>query len=262
MILSKDQTGRLVTLVQTPRRIVSLVPSQTELLYELGLEHEVTGITKFCVHPKHWLTSKTSVGGTKTLNIEIIKRLSPDLIIANKEENNKTQIETLAKDYPVWISDISTLDESFEMIMKIGEMTDLILQAKKLITTINEHFLQLQPLKQSLKTCYLIWKDPYMTVGGDTFIHHLMQKCGLENLFENKQRYPTIRIDELIEMKCQLILLSSEPFPFKEKHIADLQKKMPESRILLVDGEIFSWYGSRLKLAPGYLNELLQSIKI
>ena len=114
MSIFTDQTGRKITLDKPPHRIISLVPSQTELLYDLGLHNEVIGITKFCVHPQEWFQHKTRVGGTRQINIDIIHELRPDLIIANKEENVKEQVEELAGYYPVWISDVKHLEAAYE----------------------------------------------------------------------------------------------------------------------------------------------------
>jgi ABC-type Fe3+-hydroxamate transport system substrate-binding protein len=255
-----DQLGRLVTITDIPKRIISLVPSQTELLYDLGLNNEVVGITKFCVHPDGWFISKVKVGGTKSLHTATIKMMAPDLIIANKEENAKEQIDELAKDYPVWISDINTVNDACSMIRDIGKITVHPNQATAIVNKINENFLRLIPFKQIQRTCYLIWRDPYMTVGGDTFINHLLSRAGFKNIFEDQQRYPEISIQHLVDQNCQLLLLSSEPFPFKEKHLVELQKKLPFTKIVLVDGEMFSWYGSRLMYAPAYLSSLIQSL--
>lgn len=256
-----DQTGRNISLNKLPQRIISLVPSQTELLFDLGLENEVIGITKFCVHPEEWFRNKTRVGGTKQLNLEIIRQLRPDLIIANKEENVKEQIDELEKDFPVWISDVSNLDDAFVMIKQVGLITNKEHQANKIINQIKENFSRLQTPNSRLRTAYLIWQDPYMTVGGDTFIHAMMKKAGFENIFSDKKRYPEITIEELQTAGCQLIFLSSEPFPFKEKHRGELQKKLPGTKVFLVDGEMFSWYGSRLQFAPAYFQHLYDQIK-
>ena len=113
-----DQTGRSITIPDSPKRIISIVPSQTELLFDLGLSDEVIGITKFCVHPEEWFRKKTRVGGTKQLNMETIRSLQPDLIVANKEENEQVQVEDIAKEFPVWISDIKTLSDAKRMILE------------------------------------------------------------------------------------------------------------------------------------------------
>ena len=257
-----DQTGREVILDKTPHRIISLVPSQTELLFDLGLNNEVIGITKFCVHPEEWFQNKTRVGGTKQIKIDIIHKLQPDLIIANKEENIKEQVEELGNHYPVWVSDVNNLEDAYEMIGQIGILTDKGHVAKEMIDQIKSGFSRLPTIDSRLPTCYLIWQKPYMTAGGDTFIHSMMEAAGFKNIFFDKDRYPEIFIDDLRtdpehESKgCQLLLLSSEPFPFKQKHVDELQPLLPNTKILLVDGEMFSWYGSRLLLAPGYFKQL------
>ncbi|MFT6760480.1 MAG: ABC-type Fe3+-hydroxamate transport system substrate-binding protein [Psychroserpens sp.] len=253
-----DQIGRTVLIPKIPQRIVSLVPSQTELLYDLGLGERVVGITKFCVHPDKWFRGKARIGGTKKLNFEAIAALNPDLIIANKEENNKEDIERLEKQFPVWVSDITDLESSLMMIEKIGEVTGS--DASKLVEEIRNGFAELKPIQPTSKTLYLIWKNPFMAAGSDTFIHDLMNRCGFENV-TGQSRYPELVEEKVIQLNPELILLSSEPFPFKEKHIQDLQELLPKATITLVDGEMFSWYGSRLKLAPSYLQSLIQGLK-
>ena len=249
---------------QQPRKIISLVPSITELLYYLELEKEVTGITKFCVHPKEWMATKTRIGGTKNINLALIKKLQPDLIIANKEENVKEQIEELSSYANVWVTDVKTLDEALIMISDIGELTHKTMQACTLIGKIKTNFTRLLPYggtnDNKIKSAYIIWQHPYMSVGGDTFINDMMQHCGLQNIFHNKTRYPKITLDDLAKEKCKLILLSSEPYPFKQIHIEELQKALPGKKIILVDGEMFSWYGSRLLKAPEYFTTLLKSL--
>lgn len=255
-----DQLNRSINLPDTPRRIISLVPSQTELLAALGLEDTVVGITKFCVHPESWFRSKTRIGGTKQVHADRVHALQPDLIIANKEENVREQVEELAKDYPVWVSDVNTLEDALHMIRAIGDITDKASGAAGLAQTIESRFSQLNSLSPAVRTAYLIWKDPYMTIGHDTFIHHLLTRCGLTNVFADQTRYPAISIEALQEAECQLLLLSSEPYPFKQQHIDELRRHLPHTRILLADGEMFSWYGSRLLEAPAYFNSLLGSL--
>ncbi|GAA4750683.1 helical backbone metal receptor [Flavisolibacter ginsenosidimutans] len=246
---------------QKPQRIVSLVPSQTELLFHLGLREEVVGITKFCVHPQEWFRTKTRIGGTKTLNFEKIKSLQPDLILANKEENTQEQVEELAKHFPVWVSDVNTLEDALYMISAVGEITGRKEKATTLIEQIQTGFTSLQTQDVKRKMAYLIWKEPYMTVGGDTFIHDLLTRAGFENIFQNKNRYPVIGVEELLIASCQLLILSSEPYPFRQKHIEELQKQLPNTKIILADGEMFSWYGSRLLHAPAYFLQLREQIE-
>src|SRR5579871_2743308 len=217
-----DQLGRNISLKDFPQRIISLVPSQTELLFDLGLDEQVVGITKFCVHPEKWIRNKTRVGGTKQINFKTIAELDPDLIIANKEGG-----------------------------------------AKKIIAEIIDNFssfIKQQDANNIRRTAYLIWQDPYMSVGGDTFIHEMMTCCGMKNIFEDRDRYPTITEADLSRENCELLLLSSEPFPFKENHLKELQNKLQKVKIILVDGEMFSWYGSRLIKAPQYFRQLMTEI--
>lgn len=248
-------------LQHSPSRIVSLVPSQTELLHWLGLNDETIAITKFCLHPDEWFRTKTRIGGTKALDIEKIIALEPGLIIANKEENVKDQVEALAKNFPVWVTDVNNLADAYQMIEDIGQITQKHDQAKKLVDLIRSGFSSInQPQAKLIPTAYLIWKDPYMTVGGDTFINSMIEAAGLQNVFANQQRYPEVTIQELKASGCELLLLSSEPYPFSQKHMDELQQQLPGKKIMLVDGEIFSWYGSRLLKAPQYFRELHQAI--
>ena len=256
-----DQTGRSISLADTPQRIISLVPSQTELLFDLGLDKEVTGITKFCIHPKEWLRTKTRVGGTKQLKMDIIHQLQPDLIIANKEENVKEQIEELQQHYPVWISDVNNLNDAHEMIQQIGSITNKQQQANKINSNIRENFSQLVTHNSKLKTAYLIWQNPYMTVGGDTFIHSMLEAAGFTNLYGDKTRYPEITMEEIKSIEPELLFLSSEPFPFKQKQVEEMKKQGFKGQVVLVDGEMFSWYGSRLLKAPAYFNQLNNQLK-
>ncbi len=244
----------------TPQRIVSLVPSQTELLHYLGLEVETIGITKFCVHPKEWFGSKIKVGGTKNLNIAAIKKIQPNLIIANKEENVKEQIEELAKDFNVLITNINTINDSLQMIRGIGKITNKEKAAAKLVDTIKKEFSKIILPCQIIPTAYLIWRNPYITIGGDTFINDMLKKAGFQNIFIDENRYPLVTVQQLQTANCQLLLLSSEPYPFKQKHIDELQMQLPKTKIILVDGEMFSWYGSRMLLMPPYLKGLLAAV--
>ncbi len=260
----RDQLNRELELRSfPPKRIISIVPSQTELLFDLGLDEEVIGITKFCVHPEKWCRTKKRIGGTKQLNIPLIRELQPDLIIANKEENEKEQVKELEKEFPVWISDVKKLEEAYDMIERVGELVDRPSQSRDLIVCIRANFNRQNSTLESpqtsnleYRTAYLIWKDPYMTVGGDTFISEMMKFCGLKNIFELQSRYPEVSIHHLSSIHCQLLLLSSEPYPFQQKHVDELNQVLPGTKIMLVDGEMFSWYGSRLQHAPSYFAQL------
>lgn len=257
MIITIDQINFEIRFDSFPKKIISIVPSQTELLYDLGLEEEIIGITKFCIHPNNWYRSKKRIGGTKDLHIEEIKSLQPDLVIANKEENTAEQVEAIRKFCPVWTSDISNLEEALAMIREIGRITNKAEQGYQIADKISVSFEAIPVMLNPLSAAYLIWKDPYMTVGGDTFIHHMMLYCGLENVFEKKKRYPVINLQDLNEKSPKIILLSSEPYPFKEKHLNELARQLPCTKIILVNGEMFSWYGSRLLESATYFSNLM-----
>lgn len=256
-----DQIGHTFELNSAPKRIISLVPSQTELLHDLGLEVEVVGITKFCIHPPNWFKSKNRIGGTKTVDFEKVAELKPDLIIANKEENTQSEIEELQRKYPVYTSDISNLKESLEMIHQIGEISAKENQSKKIIEKIQFEFEKLKPFKEEKNNAlYLIWKEPYMSINKNTFINDMLKLSGFNNVISQNIEYPTLSEEQIIEFAPEFIFLSSEPYPFKEKHKEELQNICQNSKIVLVDGEYFSWYGSRLQNAPIYFRDLINSI--
>lgn len=242
-------------------KIISVVPSLTELLSDLNLEDEVIGITKFCIHPEKWFRNKTKVGGTKKLNINLIRELSPDLIIANKEENIKEEIESCQEFSEVFVSDIATYTEALQCIQKIGQLTHREEEAAQIVHKIEDAF-NLYKLKkvEKKKAVYLIWKDPIMTVGGDTFINNMMDLAGFANVFSNQQRYPILTEEELTQSDPEILLLSSEPYPFSAKHLPYFKKLLPNASLLLVDGEMFSWYGSRMRLAPAYFEKILPGL--
>jgi ABC-type Fe3+-hydroxamate transport system substrate-binding protein len=273
-----DQLGRTIVLPRIPRRIISLVPSQTELLYSLGLEESVVGITRFCVHPDSWFRQKSRIGGTKAVDFARVVALQPDLIIAGKEENERPQVEALAERYPVWVSDIKTLADALAMIRAIGELTGTAAAANPMADEIAHRFTALETAvtkttheaappgavhrpPEGNRVAYLIWRNPWMTAGGDTFIHQMLQHAGFTNVFENQIRYPEINLTDLAGAHIT-ILLSSEPYPFRERHIQEIKEILPQARVELVDGEFFSWYGSHLLLAPAYFQQLREQLVI
>lgn len=262
MIERKDQMQRTVRLSSAPKRIVSLVPSQTQLLHAFGLEKEVVGITKFCIHPDDWFRSKTRVGGTKTVSLDKVRALEPDLIIGNKEENERSDIEQLEKEFPVWMSDIYNLHDALEMIRDLGSLTGKSTEANRLAVEIAERFealekwRQLQDLKQQ-SVAYLIWHDPAFAAGSNTFIDAMLKRCGWENYMQ-EVRYP--ELTEHSDSQPDVVFLSSEPFPFKEAHIQTYRQRFPNAIIRLVDGEMFSWYGSKLVEAPSYFQGLIEEV--
>ncbi|MCC7233493.1 MAG: ABC transporter substrate-binding protein, partial [Bacteroidia bacterium] len=249
-----DQTGRIVSIRNYPERIISLVPSQTELLYDLGLDEEVIGITKFCVHPESWSRSKKRIGGTKNLNLQLISGLRPDLILGNKEENEAGQIIELAEKFPVWLSDINSIPDAMDMIISVGKITGKKEASEKLCMEINDAFNANESFVNGpeKKALYLIWKDPWMAAGRNTYINSMIEYGGFTNCMEPGSRYPELNQNEMWKLKPDLVFLSNEPYPFTESHIPLVKEMFPEALIVMSDGEMFSWYGSRMRLAPRY----------
>ncbi|MEO6521232.1 MAG: helical backbone metal receptor [Mucilaginibacter sp.] len=252
-----DQLSRQISVNFPPKRIISLVPSQTELLFDMGLGAEIIGITKFCKYPSGKIKSKTKIGGTKKLYLDKIRNLKPDLIIGNKEENEQVQIETLMQEFPVWISDISDLRGALEMITCIGELVNRKIESAVITQQMAQRFNALHKAAKTLKVAYLIWQKPYMVAGVDTFINDMLQRCGWQNII-NTDRYPVVTIHDLNE--ADVIMLSSEPYPFKQKHADFISTLCPQSKVILVDGEMFSWYGSRLLKAADYFEQLITAL--
>jgi ABC-type Fe3+-hydroxamate transport system substrate-binding protein len=260
-----DQLGNTLTLSAFPKRIISLVPSQTELLFDLELDEEVIGITKYCIHPKEKVKEKTVIGGTKKLKLDEIRRLKPDLIIGNKEENERGQIEELQSEFPVWMSDIKLFGQALDMIEMIGELTGRKEKSKEIRMEIQKRFIEFSihlPADGKIRTVlYLIWRKPYIAAGRDTFISHLLKLCALKNAIPSEpSRYPEVTAEEIQHLNPSHIFLSSEPYPFKDKHLTELQSICPTAKVVLVDGEIFSWYGTRLLKSPSYFKELLRNL--
>ncbi|MEY8848463.1 ABC transporter substrate-binding protein [Psychroserpens sp. XS_ASV72] len=259
----KDQLNRLIKLEKTPKRIVSLVPSQTELICDLGLESSLVGVTKFCVHPLHLRSTKTVVGGTKTIHLHKIRSLKPDIILCNKEENTEAMIADLEQIAPVHISDIYTLEDSLELIEMYGDLLHVKTEANQMIEAIRSEYEVFQTYirnKPTTRVAYFIWKNPWMVAARHTFIDNMLAVNKFVNVFSELERYPVTELSDLKIRQPEVILLSSEPFPFKEKDKKELHEELPNATIKIVDGEMFSWYGSRLLKAFQYFKALHQDV--
>jgi ABC-type Fe3+-hydroxamate transport system substrate-binding protein len=256
-----DARGHAITLDAAPRRIVSLVPSQTELLAHLGLDDAVVGITRFCERPEHWRSEKPIVGGTKEVDINTVRDLDPDLILANHEENTAEDVTALDDIAPVFVTEVETVEEALQMIRTVGTLTGTPDQTSTLAGKIISRFESL-PNFAPLRAVYLIWREPYMTVGADTFIHDVMDWGGFENVYGDQTRYPEVSVDELADRDVDVVLCSTEPFPFhqKDKFTADLEEALPDTPVEVVDGQPFSWYGPRLLDTPAYLKALRERL--
>jgi iron complex transport system substrate-binding protein len=259
-----DQIGIAHTFESSPKRIISLVPSQTELLYDLGLEESIVGITKFCVHPYHFKSTKKIVGGTKNVHYDRIRLLEPDIIICNKEENTQEIVEELRKICPVWVTNIATIEDNFQMITDFGQIFNQRTEARKWNDKLTfalsdfKNFIKDIPVR---KVAYFIWKKPYMVAGSRTFIDELLKLNHFQNHFSSKERYPEIDLEKMDEEgDLDLVLLSSEPFPFKAEDGYEIARATQNARAILVDGEMFSWHGSRLLKAFDYFKYLHSGI--
>lgn len=261
MKIVKDQVGRTIHLPERLGSIISLVPSITELLAYWQLDDSVEGITKFCIHPDEWYQNKTRVGGTKKINMSVIHQIAPDLIIANKEENTKEMIRELEKFYPVWVSDPNDIKQAVEMIYALEnllEIPDKLKIGKTLEQNLNTFTFRNDTI---YKVAYLIWKDPYMVAANKTYIHSVLEWGGFRNVYEGLERYPAIELDELKSKDPDLIFLSSEPYPFKQQNIEYFKSSFPRAEVYHVEGEYFSWYGSRMLKLVEYLTKLRKQIQ-
>ncbi len=248
-----------------PKRIICLVPSLTELLYDLNLEEEVVGITKFCEFPSHFRKTKVLVGGTKNIKMERIKELKPDLIICNKEENTEEIVTALALVAPIYLCDIKNLKDNALVISQIGKLCGRNTEAANLIHKINFELNDFQTFlkdqNQGYKVAYFIWYQPWMAVGSDTFIQHMLEINKFENIYKNKDRYPTVEPKKIrLEGDPEVLFLSSEPFPFGDKHAFELGRFTHHAKTVFVDGSYFSWYGSRVSKSFQYFKRLQQEL--
>jgi len=254
----KDQIERTIEITKPPERILSLVPSITELLLELGLERKMAGRTRFCIHPADKVRSIPVIGGVMGLNQHEIEKISPDLILAAKEENAKNEILNLSRRYPVWVSDVHDLEGALEMIGSIGKLCNREEQARNMVDRIKQAFDGLKHIPAGvIRAVYLVWNDPLYTINHTTFIHDMLSRCGIENVFaDKKEAYPIISEKEIRERKPDFIFLPSEPYHFKETHQQKYAEAFPQAEIKRVDGEYFTWYGSHLIQAPSYFKQL------
>ncbi|OSY87283.1 iron ABC transporter [Tenacibaculum holothuriorum] len=263
-MIFKDQINRVFELHKTPKRIISLVPSQTELLVDLGLEEQLVGITKFCVHPIHLRKTKTIVGGTKNIKIDTIKELQPDIILCNKEENTKEIVDACEQIAPVHVADIYTLNDAKELISQYGELFSRRTEASKINIKLDfklNDFKNFIKDKEEKKVAYFIWRKPWMVAANNTFINHILELNKFKNIYANKERYPEVELKKIsLEGDPDLVFLSSEPYPFKDEHAFEIDRHSHHAKTVYVDGELFSWYGSRLLKSFDYFKQLRNRI--
>jgi len=232
-------------------KLISLCPSITHTIFALGKGDELVGVTRFCVKPEDGVARIEKVGGTKNPKLERIVALKPDLVFLNREENRREDWQALGeKGIRCHVSFPDDIASSIAMLREFGELLHCGRQAELLVEAIEAVKRRIQERKHLVETrswAYLIWRKPWMTVNRTTYIHGLIREVGGENVFGTRApAYPEINADELAQASPELVLLSSEPFPFKPKHIEELSTAtgLPESRFRLVDGERLSWHGA------------------
>ncbi|QFG00705.1 iron ABC transporter substrate-binding protein [Psychrobacillus glaciei] len=257
--LITDYLGRKMHISTPPKRIISICPAITETLFALGLENEIVGRTRYCIFPKGIVEHVPIVGGTKEVNIDKIRELRPDLILAEKEENTEDIVRALEKIAPVFVMEVQSIQDAYRFLQTLGELANKEQAADMLITSCKSSFASIQH-KQYRKAAYVIWRKPYMVVGGTTYINDVLLKLGFRNPFEKEDsRYPAVTKEELANANLDVLLLASEPFPFQEKHLAEFQAFLPNTKIVLVDGEMF-WYGTKMITSGPYLENLIKNI--
>ena len=245
-------------------RVVSLCPSTTELIFQLGGQDLLVGITSWCIHPAHGVASLEKVGGTKDPKVQRIIELAPDLVFFNEEENRKEDADVLAAaNVPLHISFPKTVVASIELIRSIGRAIDreeaaeaLALQAERALEAVSKSAESADPIRYA----YLIWRKPWMAAGADTYLTDLLGLAGGVNVMAaGGERYPALELDQLVEAAPQVILLCSEPFPFKDKHIEELRKTegLQHLTYILADGEALTWHGSRTLEGIPYAQKIL-----
>lgn len=252
----RDATGVELSVAEPRRRIVSLIPSTTETLCALGLADALVGITVYCREPAAVTRTKTRIGGEKDPDLAKIRALTPDLVIANVEENEAAHVAQLrAWGIPVWVAYPRTVDGALAMIRELGTVTGAGAAAETMLA-------ELEPLVARVRAAtvarprvpvfYPIWRDPYMTIGPDTYVHDVLATCGAANVFgDARERYPAVTLDEMAARRPAVILLPDEPFRFRELHKRDFapHREVPavrDGRLVLVDGKPFTWHGPRL----------------
>ncbi len=256
-----------------PCRIVSLVPSITELLCDLGLSSRMVGRTGFCIHPQQAVASIPKVGGTKDVNIEKIRRLAPTHLVVNIDENEKPTVDTLSSFIPnvIVTHPVSPLDNpplfrlmggvfgcenQAEILCSQFEAALAILQQRQHLHQASQRQTGAQPNR----VLYCIWQDPWMTVSSDTYIARMLELIGWQHwISDSPARYPIFQWNEALLANIDEVLLSSEPYRFTDQHVDALERQIGKP-VRLIDGEMLSWYGNRSIQGLDYLAKLIEEI--
>jgi ABC-type Fe3+-hydroxamate transport system substrate-binding protein len=262
-----DASGVVVQLPAAPRRIVSLIPSITEILFALGLGDAVVGCTVYCSQPPEGVATKTRIGGEKNPKLDLIRDLRPDLVVANVEENVKSHVDTLRGwGIPVYVTYPRTVAAGIRLIRELGQLTGTAEQGAEMTAALEARFAETrarQAGRAPARVFCPIWRNPYMTINGDTYMHDMLASCGGANVFGGlPQRYPQVDVADVARERPDVILLPDEPFRFRRAHVADFaaHPEIPairDGRVHLIDGKLLSWYGPRIAQALAELPALL-----
>lgn len=254
-----DQLGRSLQYTFPPKKIVSLAPALTDTMYGLELEEEIVGRTRFCIHPHDKVNKALNIGGTKEIKLDRIHQLKPDLIIAEKEENTKEIVEELEQHYPIYVFEVQTVADAFQMMSDLGKVTDRVKQAQQLSQDIEVLFKDL-PRAQGKRIAYVIWKRPYMVVGKHTYIQSLLETMSFINPFTQFEgRYPEVTVHDLKAADLDYLFLATEPYPFRKKDIEPMARLLPDVQPIIVDGEMF-WYGVKMLEAVPYFKRVFSKL--
>ena len=266
-----DALGRPFAVGRPPERIVSLVPSLSEALFAFGLGERIAGVTRFCVEPREGVAGKAKVGGTKTLDVAAVESLRPDLIIASAEENRAEDVRRLIDGgWPVFVTLPTTVAGAIDLLGQIAALTDSTEAARPIIREAEDALAAARAAnagREPLRVFCPIWRNPYMTIGPDTYMHDVIAVCGGRNVFEGRQeRYPRVELAEMAALDPEVILLPSEPYRFRERHRADFEAfpqvaAVRRGNVLLVDGRMLSWYGPRIGRSLRELSALLEGAR-
>ena len=266
-----DALGRPFTVGEPPERILSLVPSLSEALFAFGLGERITGVTRFCVEPREGVAGKAKVGGTKTLDVAAVEALRPDLIIASAEENRAEDVHRLIEGgWPVFVTLPTTVRGAIDLLEQIAVLTDSIEAARPIIQDAEQALAGVRAAnagREPLRVFCPIWRNPYMTIGPDTYMHDVIAVSGGRNVFEGRpERYPRVELAEMAVLNPEVILLPSEPYRFRQRHLADFAPfsdvaAVRRENILLVDGRMLSWYGPRIGRSLQDLSALLEGAR-
>ena len=265
-----DATDTTLDLERPAREIVSLVPSFTELICAMRLGSRLVGVTRFCVEPAEVTNAIRKVGGTKNPDVERIIGLNPQLVLANREENNEEDVSALRKaGLNVYVGDVRTAEEAKDEIEKVAQLVGgITLKIGDGLEGALEEQRHVQRLRPRVRAAALIWRNPYMAASGDTYIGDLLRVCGAINVCEEslRGRYPRLQLTELIDLDPEVILLPSEPYRFRERHAEELlaQHGMSAARnghVYLCDGQNLTWWGVRTAAAISEVSGLLDNAR-